>query len=558
MPPFTRENKPTADKTIPQEEIFGVDREEMQFVNGVSSPGWVRRREIGNGRVVHETLVSMVTPPGDQGGADDDFFPNDPSRVLINDLSALGVDVVSDYVATKGVRADEDGLVSAWNDSRVNRQDGALVKLGTMGSQASGGGGTEFVPWDDHFADKSGYSCVVEGFFSILTYSYDTIHEMFGYNEVSEDYLGFGLYRESDAITVYWFNGVYYSAYTSDTGELDVNRPFRVGATSTPSGPRVWLSQYDIASNLWEAPREVAVEFFKGSPWGDVYSMASIPDGDYCIVTASMKDIEKTQERVWAAALTPEQMLVEVAGGWPTIAPAFFYTFADPSPYENLGTVAGADYAVAGRLDVTTTSTIGSSDYRYRSLVSRGTNRPSAQLAGGTPVVRFDDISQSLRAESDLVLGDITDDAMLAVICAPDAAGVAVDLTNVASRVLGLTLESGATTAQARVNASTGASVSTTPSAMQVLFSARTSAGSAPVLARNGLGTEVASSAQTPSASTPNRLTIGASGADALSNFAGLKVFRLMLIKNVADPAVREQAQTLIYQYAQQFAGVAE
>lgn len=63
MSSWSRTVKPSADNTIPEEEIFGVDSAEMAQTNGPQHAGWVRRREIGASRVVYETLVAMKNAP---------------------------------------------------------------------------------------------------------------------------------------------------------------------------------------------------------------------------------------------------------------------------------------------------------------------------------------------------------------------------------------------------------------------------------------------------------------------------------------------------------------
>jgi hypothetical protein len=87
MSQYSRTAKPAADTTIPEEEIFAVDREEAAFTDGIASPGWVRRKTLGNGRVVHETLVAMVTPPTDEDfEEDDDAFPNEARTLEVDVL----------------------------------------------------------------------------------------------------------------------------------------------------------------------------------------------------------------------------------------------------------------------------------------------------------------------------------------------------------------------------------------------------------------------------------------------------------------------------------------
>ena len=72
MSGWSRTVKPSADKTIPEAEIFGVDGDEISQTDGPAHVGWVRRKEIGT-RVVYETLVAMKTPPLDDGSDDTEF-----------------------------------------------------------------------------------------------------------------------------------------------------------------------------------------------------------------------------------------------------------------------------------------------------------------------------------------------------------------------------------------------------------------------------------------------------------------------------------------------------
>ena len=72
MSGWSRTVKPSADKTIPEGEIFGVDTDEISQTDGPAHVGWVRRKEVGS-RVVYETLVAMKSPPIDDGSDDTEF-----------------------------------------------------------------------------------------------------------------------------------------------------------------------------------------------------------------------------------------------------------------------------------------------------------------------------------------------------------------------------------------------------------------------------------------------------------------------------------------------------
>ena len=73
MSGWSRTTKPSADKTIPEAEIFGVDGDEIAQTEGPAHVGWVHRKEIGTSRVVYETLVAMKTPPVEDSGDDTEF-----------------------------------------------------------------------------------------------------------------------------------------------------------------------------------------------------------------------------------------------------------------------------------------------------------------------------------------------------------------------------------------------------------------------------------------------------------------------------------------------------
>lgn len=74
MSGWSRTVKPSADTTIPANQIFGVDENEMAVTKGPQHAGWVRRRTVGS-RVLYETLVAMSTPPVEDN-ADDTVFPD--------------------------------------------------------------------------------------------------------------------------------------------------------------------------------------------------------------------------------------------------------------------------------------------------------------------------------------------------------------------------------------------------------------------------------------------------------------------------------------------------
>jgi hypothetical protein len=63
-------------------DIFMVDEAEVAATPGIAQPGWVYKKDLGNGRFIYETLVAMADPFTDTeyeaaGGADDDAdFPD--------------------------------------------------------------------------------------------------------------------------------------------------------------------------------------------------------------------------------------------------------------------------------------------------------------------------------------------------------------------------------------------------------------------------------------------------------------------------------------------------
>ena len=74
MSAWSRTTKPSADKTIAENTIFGVDRNEIAVTPIPSHVGWVKRTTVGN-RVKTEVLVAMKTPPVEDN-ADDTVFPD--------------------------------------------------------------------------------------------------------------------------------------------------------------------------------------------------------------------------------------------------------------------------------------------------------------------------------------------------------------------------------------------------------------------------------------------------------------------------------------------------
>ena len=74
MSGWSRTTKPSADKTIAANTIFGVDRNEIAVTKIPSHVGWVKRTTVGQ-RVKTEVLVAMKTPPVEDN-ADDTVFPD--------------------------------------------------------------------------------------------------------------------------------------------------------------------------------------------------------------------------------------------------------------------------------------------------------------------------------------------------------------------------------------------------------------------------------------------------------------------------------------------------
>lgn len=74
MSGWSRTTKPSADKTIAANTIFGVDRSEIAVTPIPSHVGWVKRTTVGQ-RVKTEVLVAMKTPPTEDN-ADDTVFPD--------------------------------------------------------------------------------------------------------------------------------------------------------------------------------------------------------------------------------------------------------------------------------------------------------------------------------------------------------------------------------------------------------------------------------------------------------------------------------------------------
>jgi hypothetical protein len=128
MSGWSRTTKPSADKTIPANQIFGVDRTETALTPGVVQPGWVRRRTVGN-RVLHETLVAMKTPPVEDN-ADDSVFPEDFITISAQPTSATVLSNATTSFAVTATASQGGPIVYLWQVSTNN---------GVTWNSASGG-----------------------------------------------------------------------------------------------------------------------------------------------------------------------------------------------------------------------------------------------------------------------------------------------------------------------------------------------------------------------------------------------------------------------------------
>jgi hypothetical protein len=136
MSGWSRTVKPSADKTIPANEIFGVDKTEIKVTPGLNHIGWVHRREIGENRVVYETLVAMKTPPVEDN-ADDVFFPED---IIIITQQPVDQTVLSDTETTFTVTAtaQEGGtILYAWQVSTDNGETWAPATAGIYSGETT-------------------------------------------------------------------------------------------------------------------------------------------------------------------------------------------------------------------------------------------------------------------------------------------------------------------------------------------------------------------------------------------------------------------------------------
>lgn len=115
MSGWSRTTKPSADTTVPANEIFGVDRAEVAANPGVAAPGWVHKTTVGS-RTKYEVLVAMKTPPTET--ADDADIPD--FRTVISaqpaDRSDASGAAVTFSVTAASVPAG-DTLSYAWERS---------------------------------------------------------------------------------------------------------------------------------------------------------------------------------------------------------------------------------------------------------------------------------------------------------------------------------------------------------------------------------------------------------------------------------------------------------
>jgi len=535
MPPFTRENKPTADKTIPQEEIFGVDREEMQFVNGVSSPGWVRRREIGNGRVVHETLVSMVTPPGDQGGADDDFFPNDPSRVLINDLSALGVDVVAALNARFGITPWLDYYLGVWNDQRCVTTDGGL-------HCRNGDVVTDFLPgYASDWGGKTTWSATAEG---VLPSS--ALQILYFFNVLDGDQnngWGFFLYANGSC-GVYSYLAPDYAEYNTAAGTLVPGYPFRVGVVVNGTSVRFWTCAWDESTQGFAAPVE-QVSMQEVDP---MLPLFNLPEAQGYSGNQAGTFAVNGRVKVWNTALSEAAMLAEMSRTADTPAQVD-YRWRQPTPFASSGTLSGYDFV--GNIEDNTL--IVSDDWRWPLISGNGAN---IETLGEIPAVEFDGFS-SLRSQTLHGLGALDGPLGVAYVgTAPAEAGalrLAVSLSNGTDNALRIGIDPDNLIFASVTASDTTVDISRNPG-VRSFVARRTSATTGVTSLRDGLGV-VEFGNETPATDSPvNRITLGGNAANNPGQLADYKVTLLLILGGITDENATA-VEELIAAWAEQYVG---
>jgi len=123
MSGWSRTVKPSADKTVAQANIFGVDRDEIKVTPGIEHVGWVARRQVGS-RVLWETLVAMKEPPTPDAD-DDDVLPDTvititsqpvDAEVEANAAVEFSVTATSSPTVTLAYQWEESADGSTWAD----------------------------------------------------------------------------------------------------------------------------------------------------------------------------------------------------------------------------------------------------------------------------------------------------------------------------------------------------------------------------------------------------------------------------------------------------------
>ena len=157
MSSWSRTTKPSADKTVPADQIFGVDANEARATSGVANPGWVRRKELPNGRVQYEVLAAMKTGPVEDN-ADDTFFGDYIIQFTLDTPATLEVEAPDPVVLEVATATVPLGGTVAYQ-WQVSTDDGENWSNLSNGGNVSGATTVELTLADSTGLDGNQYRC---------------------------------------------------------------------------------------------------------------------------------------------------------------------------------------------------------------------------------------------------------------------------------------------------------------------------------------------------------------------------------------------------------------
>lgn len=157
MSAWSRTVKPSADKTVPTEEILGVDANEARAVAAIGSSGWVRRKELPNGRVQYEVLAAMKTGPVEDN-ADDTVLPDFILTFTTDTPATLEVEAPDPVALTVVTTTNPLGGTVAYQ-WQVSTDDGENWSNLTNGGNVSGATTAALTLADSTGLDGNQYRC---------------------------------------------------------------------------------------------------------------------------------------------------------------------------------------------------------------------------------------------------------------------------------------------------------------------------------------------------------------------------------------------------------------